>query len=95
MDNDTLAAKIQDLRARLAEIADERQALPSDDFAKRAELLDEEHTLQAKLGELQDEAAEEGAGLAQREAGEASDYERVPDIPSEDDDLDSLEAPTG
>lgn len=91
MDTETLSAKIERIRKRLAGIESERAELPEDDFAKRSELLDEEHTLQARLAELQDEAAE--AGIAQREAGKASDYERVPKIPSESERPQNLEVP--
>lgn len=93
MDTETLSTKIERIRKRLADIESERADLPDDDFAKRSELLDEEHTLQARLAELQDEAAEAGAGMAREQAGEASDYERVPDIPSESERPRSLEVP--
>jgi len=83
MVTETLADKIQRIRKRLADIAQEREDTPSDDFARRSELLDEEHTLEARLGELQDEAADLGVGIAQREAGKASEYERVPDLPED------------
>lgn len=83
MVTETLAEKIQRIRGRLAEIAREREVAAPEDFARKLELLDEEHSLQARLGELQDEAADLGVGIAQREAGAASDYERVPDIPQD------------
>lgn len=83
MVTETLAEKIQRIRNRLAEIARERQDTPADDFACRSELLDEEHTLEARLSELQDEATDLGVGIAQREAGKATDYERVPDVPED------------
>lgn len=78
-----LADKILRIRNRLAEIEKERADSAANDFAKKAELLDEQHTLEARLGELQDEAAREGVGIAQKEAGAASDYESVPDVPDE------------
>lgn len=81
MVTETLSDKIQRIRQRLADITQERQAAPADDFARRSELLDEEHTLQARLAELQDEAAANGAGLAKEEAGDSSRHERVPEIP--------------
>lgn len=83
MVTETLSDKIQRIRQRLADIAQERQDAPADDFARRSELLDEEHTLQARLAELQEEAAANGAGLAKEEAGTASDYDRVPEIPED------------
>lgn len=93
MDTETLSAKIERIRKRISGIESERAEVPEDDFAKRSELLDEEHTLQARLAELQDEAAGAGAGIAQREASRASDYERVPNIPSENERPQNLEVP--
>jgi hypothetical protein len=83
MVTETLADKIQRIRGRLAEIADERAATEAEDFTRKSELLDEEHTLQARLSELQDEAADLGVGIAQKEAGAASNYERIPPIPDD------------
>lgn len=83
MDAATLADKIKQVKERLAEIQDERAGLAGDDFAKKSELLDEEHTLQAQLEKLQDESAEQGVGIAEKQAGDASDYERVPDLPDD------------
>jgi hypothetical protein len=45
--------------------------------------MDEEQTLEARLGELRDEAAREGAGIAEETVGRATDYERVPDVSDE------------
>ncbi|REK12525.1 MAG: hypothetical protein DWQ40_11310 [Actinobacteria bacterium] len=81
MTTETLANRIERIRARLVEIENERAGLPSDSYERRAELLDEEQTLEARLGELKDEAAREGVGLAREQAGDASRYERVPDLP--------------
>jgi hypothetical protein len=83
MVTETLADKIQRIRGRLAEIAAEREATEAEDFARKTELLDEEHTLQARLSELQDDDADLGVGIAQKEAGAASNYERVPPIPDD------------
>lgn len=80
MVTETLADKIQRIRHRLAEIQTDRENAGADDFARRSDLLDEEHTLVARLRELQDEAADLGVGIAEKEAGEAGDYERVPGI---------------
>lgn len=82
---ETLADRIQRIRARLREIEAERANMEEDNFDRSAELLDEERTLEARLAELKDEAAEEGVGIAEREAGEMSDYERVPDLPDHED----------
>ncbi len=54
MDTETASREIVKLRRRLAEIEEERAALPKDAFSERADLLDEEHHLHARLGELQD-----------------------------------------
>ena len=78
---ETLADRIQRIRGRLREIEAERANMEEDNFERSAELLDEERTLEARLAELKDEAAEEGVGIAEREAGEVSDYESVPDLP--------------
>lgn len=93
MDTATLATKIERIRRRLEDIEHERAELPPGNFARRSELLDEEHTLQARLGELQDEAAEAGVGLAEKKAGVASNYERVPEIPSNGEIPKNLEVP--
>lgn len=78
---ETLADRIQRIRGRLREIEAERANMEEDNFERSAELLDEERTLEARLAELKDEAAEEGVGIAEREAGGMSDYESVPDLP--------------
>ena len=80
---ETLASKIQKVRDRLSEIETERSGLAPDDFSRRADLMDEEQTLEARLGELRDEAAREGAGIAEETVGRATDYERVPDVSDE------------
>lgn len=54
MDAETASREIVKVRRRLAEIEEERAALPQDAFSERADLLDEEHHLHARLGELQD-----------------------------------------
>lgn len=54
MDAETASQEIVKLRRRLAEIEEQRAALPEDAFGERADLLDEEHHLQARLGELRD-----------------------------------------
>jgi hypothetical protein len=86
MTTETLVEKIKRIRRRLDEIEQERASLPADSLSRRSDLLDEEHTLQARLAELQDEAADEDSHLAQKEAGEASDYERMPEIPEKGED---------
>jgi hypothetical protein len=83
MTMETLANKIQRVRDRLAEIETERSGLAPDDFSRKADLMDEERTLEARLGELKDEAAREGVGIAEETVSRATDYERVPDVGDE------------
>lgn len=78
MTTQTLADKIQRARDRLAEIETERARLEADDFSRKADLIDEERVLSARLAEMRDEAAREGVGVAQEAAGRATGYERVP-----------------
>ena len=77
---ETLANKIQRVRDRLSEIETERLSLAPDDFSRKTDLMDKEQTLEARLGELKDEAAREGVGIAEETVGRATDYERVPDV---------------
>jgi predicted nuclease with TOPRIM domain len=88
---ETLANKIQRVRDRLAEIETERSSLEPDDFSRKADLMDEERTLEARLGELKDEAAREGVGIAEETVGRATDYERVPDVGDESADTENGE----
>lgn len=90
MSTETLANRIKRIRDRLTEIENERSSLPSDDFDRRSELMDEERTLDSRLAELKDEAAREGNGLAETQAREATEYERVPDVPPQQDERDRL-----
>lgn len=78
MTTQTLADKIQRVRDRLAEIETERARLKADDFSRKADLIDEERVLEARLAEMRDEAAREGAGAPKEVAARASGYERVP-----------------
>lgn len=80
---ETLASKIQRVRVRLAEIETEHSSLAPDDFSRKADLMDEAQTLEARLGELRDEAAREGVGIAEETVGRATDDERVPDVRDE------------
>lgn len=92
MTTETLADQIQRVRQRLADIGDERANVAPDDFSRKADLIDEERTLEARLAELRDRAAQELGGtpgsagspsrnLDAREdgTGKASGYERMPD----------------
>jgi predicted nuclease with TOPRIM domain len=88
---ETLANKIQRVRDRLSEIETERSSLAPDDFSRKTDLMDEEQTLEARLGELKDEAAREGVGIAEETVGHATDYERVPDVGDTSEDSESGE----
>jgi hypothetical protein len=81
MDTETIATQIEDIRNRLAEIQDERTAIPEDAFAARSALLDEEHELAARLAKLRDLAAEQGAGFAEKKAASQTDLTNSPDLP--------------
>lgn len=59
MTTETLADHIQRVRQRLADLQEERANAAPDDFSRRADLLDEERTLEARLAELRDRAAQE------------------------------------
>ncbi|MEX0796411.1 MAG: hypothetical protein WD274_06935 [Acidimicrobiia bacterium] len=91
MTTETLADQIQKVRQRLSGIEDERANVAPDDFNQKADLIDEERTLEARLAELRDRAAQEMAGapgsvagpssdigVQREESGKASGYERVP-----------------
>lgn len=101
MTTETLADQIQRVRQRLADIEDERAAVAPDDFSRKADLIDEENTLKARLAELRDRAAQElggsaggvgspshSRGVEEDDNGKASGYERVPDDDQELNDTD-------
>lgn len=54
MNIESASKEIIKLRRRLTEIEEERAILAEDAFSERADLLDEEHELHARLAELQD-----------------------------------------
>jgi hypothetical protein len=81
MDTTAITTEILEIRDRLGDIEEIRKTLREDDFARRAELLDEEHELEARLAELRGEAAKAGAGLAEKHAASAADTTRTPDLP--------------
>lgn len=67
LDTDTTAKDILRARNRLKQIEEERERLPDDAFAARADLLDEEHELRAHIAELRNDGealAEPGKGSA-------------------------------
>lgn len=99
MTTETLADQIQKVRQRLSDIEDQRANIAPDDFSRKADLMDEERTLEARLAELRDRASQEiSAGSAEapsrdtgsdeEEDGKASGYERVPDEDQELNDTD-------
>lgn len=101
MTTETLADQIQRVRQRLADIADERANVAPDDFRRKADLIDEERTLAARLAELRDRAAQELGGAPDSAGspshnldardngnGKASGYERMPDDEQELNDTD-------
>lgn len=97
MTTETLADQIQRVRQRLADIEEERANVAPDDFSRKADLIDEERTLEARLAELRDRASQELGGVAagatgpshsMEEEGKASGYERVPDDHQELNDTD-------
>lgn len=81
MDTTAITTAIQEIRERLAEIKEIRETIPADAFARRAELLDEEHQLEARLGELRDQAAQAGTGIAEVGAASQADVTRTPRLP--------------
>lgn len=83
MDTTALSDEILRIRERLAEIAEIRKQLPTEAFAERTELLDEEHQLEARLAELKDEASQAGAGYAEANASAQTDLTRPPNLPTD------------
>lgn len=81
MDANAISEEITTTRERLAEIDEERGRLPKDAFDERATLMDEEHRLEARLGELRAMAAEAGAGIAERNAADQTDLTHTPSLP--------------
>jgi len=66
MDATAISTEIQHIRARLTRMEEERAALPAEAFARKAELRDEEHGLDARLAELREAAARAGAPTGPR-----------------------------
>ena len=79
--NQTVIAKIEETRRRLAEIAERRRELPEDAFVERTDLLDEEHELEALLAELSDRASKEVTGEAEEQAAAQTDLTKTPHLP--------------
>jgi uncharacterized protein (DUF3084 family) len=78
---DAVIAEIDDIRTRLGEIAEEREHLPDDSDSHGKELLEEEHRLEARLTELEDQVADSEKGGAEEEAATHTDLTRSPKLP--------------
>lgn len=83
--NETLIKEIEDIQTRLDEIADEREDLPEDADSRREELLDEEHRLEARLTDLEDEVVESDTGVAEEKVAAQTDITRSPKLPENPD----------
>jgi len=81
MDATAISEKMMRVRERLAEIDKRRGELPKDAFDERATLMDEEHRLEAQLGELRALAAKAGTGIAERRVGAQTDLTHTPRLP--------------
>lgn len=67
MDTETASIEILAVRKRLKDIEHRRAELAADDFAAKTDLMDQEHELQARLGQLQAEFAADTEGEVKRE----------------------------
>ncbi len=83
MDAAAIAEEITKTRKQLADIDEKRQKLPDDAFEERAQLMDDEHKLEARLGELRALAKEADAGLAEQRASDQTDLTHTPSLPPE------------
>lgn len=81
MDAAAISEEITKTRDRLADIDRLRHQLPGDAFDKRAELMSEEHRLEARLGELRALAKEAEAGIAEQQASDQTDLTSTPSLP--------------
>lgn len=78
-----LISDIEEIRARLDEITEEREHLPDDAVSRRDELQEEEHRLEARLTELEDTVSQETSGMAEEEAAGQTDLTRSPKLPDD------------
>ena len=78
---DAVIAEIDDIRTRLGEIAEEREHLSDDSDSHGKELLEQEHRLEARLTELEDQVADSEKGGAEEEAATHTDLTRSPKLP--------------
>lgn len=81
MTKTSVAEEILQIRTRLREIDDNRITLEPTDFTTRADLLDEEHELQAELAQLTERARSEDHELAVEHAAAGIDLTRSPKLP--------------
>lgn len=83
MDANAISEEIKRTRKLLADIAESRDQLRDDAFNEGAELMNEEHRLQARLGELRELASEAGAGMTERGASAQTDLTHTPSLPGQ------------
>lgn len=81
--NETLTSEIEEIQARLGEIADERERLPEESEERLAKLLIEEHRLETRLIVLGDEVVDRDSGEAREEASKQTDLTRSPQLPED------------
>lgn len=82
--DESVAAEIERIKTRLAAINDERELLSVQESRRREALIDEEHTLEARLADLKDRLAEEDAGDAEQQAAAQTDITRTPRLPDDE-----------
>lgn len=63
MDAESISKEILGIRKRIAEIETERNGLAEDAFGEKADLLDEEYDLKARLANLRDALAAGGKAM--------------------------------
>lgn len=80
---ESLTSEIKEIRARLNDIADEREHLAGDADSRREELLEEEHRLETRLTNLEDTMAGETIGVAEEKAARQTDLTRSPKLPED------------
>lgn len=81
MDATAISEEITKTRRQLADIDERRQEISAGALDERARLMDEEHALQARLGELRAMAEEAASGLAERKASDQTDLTHTPSLP--------------
>lgn len=59
MTTQLLTDHIQNIRRRLADLQGERASVARDDFSRKADLIDEERTLESLLAELRERAMQD------------------------------------